>query len=122
MEYYSKITRNKLLIHVKGWMSLENMLLIQKKIDTKEYILFLTMKFENRQSASNVIRYVLITLVIKVSIMVKWLGGNIDSRQLSELLEILYLDMELGYTDTDLENLLSQAINVCTFYYMYFVL
>lgn len=52
-------------------MSLENMFLIQKKIDTKEYILFLTMKFENRQSASNVIRYVLITLVIKVSIMVK---------------------------------------------------
>lgn len=98
------------------------MLLIQKKIDTKEYILFLTMKFENRQSASNVIRYVLITLVIKVSIMVKLLGGNIDSRQLSQLLEILYLDMELGYTDTDLENLLSQAINVCTFYYMYFVL
>ena len=43
MKYYSSMKRNDILIPATTWLNLENIMLSEKKPDTKGYILYVSM-------------------------------------------------------------------------------
>ena len=43
MNYYSAMKRNDIPIHATTWLKLENIMLSEKKPDTKGYILYVSM-------------------------------------------------------------------------------